>query len=131
MRPPEPGRMPVRLVEWAAGTLPAAHRGRYLREFTAELYGLTPSHQLRHATQVLSRSWALRAALGEAVPATDGDGIMWIDPRRLLLCLLLGRHKWQIISTDDGTDRYNKCRRCGKEQSPPDGRSGLMGLISS
>lgn len=130
MRPPEPRRVAVRIVEVAASTLPVAHRGRYVREFTAELYGLTPSHQLRHAAQVLSRVWALRVALGEAVLATNGDGTMLIVTRRPLTCLLLGWHKWQTVSTDDGTSRYNKCRKCGKEQSPPLGL-GAMGIPSA
>jgi hypothetical protein len=31
---------------------------------------------------------------------------------RPLTCLLL-LHRWQIVSTKDGS--YNKCRKCGKE----------------
>jgi hypothetical protein len=120
MTPPPPRRVPVRIVEVAAGVLPAVHRGRYQREFLAELYGLTPSHQRRHATQVLSRAWALRTALGEPVVATNGDGTMQIVSRRPLICLLLGRHRWQIVSTEDGTSRYRKCRKCGKELFPHD-----------
>jgi hypothetical protein len=74
MKPAEPHRVAVRLVDWAASTLPAAHRDRYQQEFLAELYGLTPSHQLRHAAQVLSRAWILRVALGEPVLATKEVG---------------------------------------------------------
>lgn len=121
MKPPEPHRIPVRIVECAAGALPAAHRGRYQREFLAELYGLTPSHQLRHATQVLSRAWALRVALGESVLATNGDGTMRLVTRRPLTCLLLRWHKWQLTSTEDGSYRYNRCRKCGKEWWRPYG----------
>jgi hypothetical protein len=111
---PAPGRVAVRLVELAARMLPSGHRARYRREFTAELYGLTGPQQLRHATQVLSRSWALRAALGEPVPARNGELTMQIVQRRPLTCLLLRWHKWQPLSTKDGA-RYNKCVKCGKE----------------
>jgi hypothetical protein len=130
MKPPEPHRVAVRLIEWAASTLPAAHSGRYQQEFLAELYGLTTSHQLRHAAQVLSRAWVLRAALGEPVLATKGGGTMSLV-RRPLTCLLLRRHKWQIVSTEDSSRHFGRCRECGKESRPwyrsPLGRSGYVG----
>jgi hypothetical protein len=118
MTPPPPHRVSVRIVEVAATALPAAHRGRYHREFLAELYGLTPSDQLRHATQVLSRAWALRSALAEPALAMKGAATMPIVARRPLICLVLDRHKWQLVSTDDGTSRYRRCRKCGKERPP-------------
>jgi hypothetical protein len=116
-----PYLLPVRMVELAARTLPVPHRGRYTQEFTAELYGLTRSHELRHATQVLSHAWVLRAALGEPAPVPIGDGTMQIAQRRPLTCLLLGWHKWKSFSTDDGSARYNQCVKCGKEQWQPNG----------
>jgi hypothetical protein len=120
MTPPSPHRMSVRIVEGAASALPAGHRGRYHREFLAELYGLTPSHQMRHAAQVLSRAWALRAALSEPVFPMNGDGTMRIVTRRPLTCLLLRWHRWQFVSTEDG-NRYKICRKCGKEWWRPYG----------
>jgi hypothetical protein len=117
MRQRDPLSVAIHLVDWAARTLPAAHRERYEREFFAELYGLTPSHQLRHATQVLSRAWVLRTALAEAVLATNGGEDMPIVVRRPLTCLLLRWHTWQILSTEDFSSHYVKCRKCGKESS--------------
>jgi hypothetical protein len=77
-----PGRVSCRIVELAARTLPAAHRERYRREFTAELYFLPPSQQVRHATQVMSQAWALRAALGRPAPGTQGETTVRNRPAR-------------------------------------------------
>ncbi len=121
MKPPDPHRAPVRMVQLAVRALPPAHRGRYLQEFTAELYGLTHSHQLRHATQVLSSAWALRAALGEPAPTPNGGSTMQALQRRPLTCLLLRWHRWKTYSIDDGSGRYNKCVKCGKERWQPAG----------
>jgi hypothetical protein len=52
-------------VRSASVPLPSEHRYRYRQEFLAELYGMTPSEQLHHATGVLSRVWTLRVALNE------------------------------------------------------------------
>jgi hypothetical protein len=53
-------RHTVRVATWV---LPRSTRDRYRQEFLAELYGLGRTRQLRHAAAVLSRSWALRAAI--------------------------------------------------------------------
>jgi hypothetical protein len=121
MKPPAPYRLPIRMVELAASTLPAAHRGRYMQEFTAELYGLTHAHQLRHASGVLSNAWALRAALGKPAPGSMGDTTMRIVQRRPLTCVVLRWHKWKVYSTEDGSNRYNKCLKCGREMWEPYG----------
>lgn len=55
---------------------------------------------------------------------------MLIIRRRPLTCLLLQRHKWQTISTEDGSNRYNKCRKCGKESWQPYGE-GLGSIGTS
>jgi hypothetical protein len=60
-------------VRSASLPLPSKHRSRYRQEFLAELYGMTPSQQLHHATGVLSRVWTLRS------PSTNRNG-SW--PRR-------------------------------------------------
>jgi len=52
-------------VRSASLPLPSEHRWRYRQEFLAELYGMTTSQQLHHATGVLSRVWTLRVALAE------------------------------------------------------------------
>jgi hypothetical protein len=64
-----PAGNPSWLASWAVRSasvpLPSEHRYRYRQEFLAELYGMTPSEQLHHATGVLSRVWTLRGALNE------------------------------------------------------------------
>jgi len=65
------GFLPRHIVRVAIRVVPVGSRGRYRQEFLAELPGLTRTRQLRHAVGVLSRSWALRAALN--TPSEAGD----------------------------------------------------------
>ena len=65
------GFLPRHIVRVAVRVVPVASRGRYRQEFLAELHGLSRARQLRHAFGVLSRSWALRAALN--TPSEAGD----------------------------------------------------------
>jgi hypothetical protein len=65
------GFLPRHIVRVAIRVMPVASRGRYRQEFLAELHGLGRARQLRHAFGVLSRSWALRAALN--TPSEAGD----------------------------------------------------------
>jgi hypothetical protein len=58
------------VVRSAALPLPTEHRWRYRQEFLAELHGMTPTEQRRHAHGVLSRIWTLRLAL------TDPDRLL-------------------------------------------------------
>jgi hypothetical protein len=69
MMPTTADRWCCRTVELAARMLPAEHRQRYASEFIAELYGMSHPKQVRHSVQVLSRAWALRAALDAAALA--------------------------------------------------------------
>ena len=84
-----------RIVELAARMLPAEQRQRYALEFIAELYGMTPSQQIRHSTQVLAHSWMLRSVLSAASPTTIEDGTMipTSTTRRPFRCLLW-IHRW-------------------------------------
>jgi hypothetical protein len=109
-----PGRVPLRIVQLAARALPPVHRDRYEGEFIAELHGMARYRQMGHATQVLTHAWALRAALGSA-PATIGEEAMTRARDIPLSCRLNLRHKWHIVSTEDG-DRYWTCKTCGKEK---------------
>ena len=119
-----PGRVSCRIVELAARTLPAAHRERYRREFTAELYFLPPSQQVRHASQVLSQAWALRAALDRPAPGTLGETAVKNHPARPLTCRLNLWHSWQVSRADDGT-RYSRCAKCGKDKPDRDMRNTI------
>jgi hypothetical protein len=112
-----PDRVPARLVELAARLLPAEHRYRYRQEFLAELYDMPQARQVRHATQVLSRAWVLRAALRQPAPATIGEAA--VKDTRPLRCRLNLWHTWRPFSTPDG-NRYTKCARCGKERRDRD-----------
>jgi hypothetical protein len=100
----------LRMVQLAARILPSAHRDRYEGEFTAELYGMARYHQIRHATQILARAWALRAAL-DAAPLTIGQEIM--SHVRARLNCLIRRHRWRS-EYDHATKRTTwECLRCG------------------
>jgi hypothetical protein len=99
-------------VRSAALPLPPEPRWRYRQEFLAELYGLTPSEQLHHASGVLSRVWALRIALAEAHGTTGGTTGNDVRPLRCRLNLL---HTWRPYSIADGL-RYISCARCGKDK---------------
>jgi hypothetical protein len=96
-------------VRSAALPLPSKPRRRYRQEFLAELYGMTPSEQLHHATGVLSRVWALRIALAEAAYGTT---VKDVRPLRCHLNLL---HTWRPYLVADG-QRYISCARCGKDK---------------
>ena len=115
----------LRMVQLAARTLPSVHRLRYEGEFNAELYGMARPDQLRHATQVLARAWILRGALKSA-PATIGEEAMSYVPTIPLTCRLNLRHKWQMTSTEDGSNHYWVCAICGKDK--PDRMSSLKGV---
>jgi hypothetical protein len=102
-------------VQAATLVLPRSTRDRYRQEFVAELYGLSRTRQLRHAAGVLSRSWALRAAIsGLPGAAADIEIVFPRRRRRPLYCRLI-RHYWVDLSSEDGSSRYRECARCGKE----------------
>jgi hypothetical protein len=63
-------------VRSASVPLPSEHRWRYRQEFLAELYGMTPAEQRRHASGVLTRVWTLRVALNEPARLTPKEAAM-------------------------------------------------------
>jgi hypothetical protein len=67
------GFWPRQAVRMATRILPDATQDRYRQEYLAELYGLSRTRQLRHALRVLSRSWALRAAINAPAEAAAAD----------------------------------------------------------
>jgi hypothetical protein len=97
-------------VRSASVPLPSAHRYRYRQEFLAELYGMTPTEQLHHASGVLSRVWTLRIALSEPARLKPKEAAM-AKPWRCRLRL----HRWQRIRGPEGR-RYRECRDCGTQQ---------------
>jgi uncharacterized protein (DUF2249 family) len=118
------GKWCCRTVELAARVLPTEYRHRYALEFVAELYGMSRLQQRKHAAQVLSRSWALRAALTEVAPGRQGEALMNDVKKRPLLCWLNVNHRYRWASTEDG-DRYLRCTRCGKDCTPRDYRNTI------
>src|SRR5215468_4634978 len=76
------GYLPRHTVQVATRVLPGATRDRYRQEFLAELYGLGRTRQLRHAFGVLSRSWALRAAISTRPDAAADMEIVFPRLRR-------------------------------------------------
>jgi hypothetical protein len=87
------GFLPRHIVRVAIRVVPVASRGRYRQEFLAELHGLTRTRQLRHAFGMLSRSWALRAALN--TPSEAGD-MEIVFPR------LRRPKRYSLVHTADG-----------------------------
>lgn len=106
-----PAGQPTWWASWAVRSaslpLPSEQRWRYRQEFLAELYGMTPTEQLHHATGVLSRIWTLRLALTEPERLIRKEATM-AKPWRCRLRL----HRWRIQNDDQG-QRYRECRRCG------------------
>lgn len=86
-------------------------RDRYRQELLAELYGMSARAQTVHTLGVLSRIWALRAAVAASPRLPTPEVVM---PRKPLTCRLNLRHVWRTSATEDGT-RYRQCARCGKD----------------
>jgi hypothetical protein len=108
------GTTPTRWASWAVRSaslpLPSEHRYRYRQEFLAELYGMPPAEQLRHAAGVLSRVWSLRMALTEPDRLTSKEATM-TKPWRCRLRF----HRWQRLRNPQG-GWYRECRRCGAQR---------------
>lgn len=125
-----PGRWCCRGVELAVRVLPSEHRARYGLEFVAELYGLPPAQQRRHAARVLTSAWALRTALAETVPGSNGEAAMIFKTDKPLTCRLNLHHRWRWLSTEDG-DRFERCVKCGKDRSEKVGGGPNVGAAST
>jgi hypothetical protein len=116
-----PAGTPTWWASWAVRSaslpLPSEHRWRYRQEFLAELYGMTPSEQLHHATGVLSSVWTLRVALNEPARLTPKEAAM----AKLWRCRIRF-HRWQRLRNPEG-GWYRECRDCGEQKdasgSPP------------
>jgi hypothetical protein len=83
--------MPPRIGVAVLAALPSEHRWRYRQEFLAELYGMPPAVQWRHASGVLSHVWTLRVALTEPGRLTP-KGPPMAKPWRYRVRL----HRWQF-----------------------------------
>jgi hypothetical protein len=113
-------------VRAATRPLPAGHRGRYRQEFLAELYAMTPSQQLHHATRVISRVWTLRVALNEQERLLAKEAAM-AKPWRCRM----GRRRWQRLRNPEGR-WYRECAAAERNGPPtvgdlPTADRGLTG----
>jgi hypothetical protein len=110
------GWLPRHTIQLATRVLPGSARDRYRQEFLAELHGVSRARQLRHAIGVLSRSWALRAAINTPSEAAAADmEIVFPRHRRPLSCWL-NRHRRETFRTEDAKP-YQRCQRCGKDET--------------
>jgi hypothetical protein len=119
-------------VALAARALPARpDRERYAAEFLAELHGLSPTAQLRHAAGVLSQALALRAALGGSPSRGHKEAAMTptIPAGQRFRCRYMRWHHWRTFSNPDG-ERYVACAVCRKEHTGWDTvpRNALSGM---
>jgi hypothetical protein len=103
----------------ALHTIPAGPaRRRWQHELVGELYGLSRREQARHTLGVVSRAPSLRAAV------TNRDRIVEEDVMRKHLLCHLHLHKYQVVGSEDGSSRFRRCRRCGKEDTEGPGNPG-------
>lgn len=125
-------RLSCWIVELAVRVLPADRRRRYARELVAELYGMSPAQQRRHAVQVLTHVFALRAVLRAAGPATHREEPMTATTRRHLRCRLR-LHRWDEQENPETHERYFLCELCGAYKDHPHAApgAGAAGMTSS
>jgi hypothetical protein len=114
-RPSAVARAAVALAVRALRT--ADDRERYRAEFLAELYDLEPGREFRHSAGLLSRAFALRAALGASPRCAEDAMTLSITPVPPWRCRVLRWHTWVTRSTEDG-GRYGVCARCGMDRGP-------------
>lgn len=106
-------------VRLAARALPGpSDRARYRAEFLADLHDLPPAGQLRYAAGVLSRTFALRAALGAAPSRAEEEAMtLSVTPVVSWRCRVFRLHRWMRRSTEDG-GRFEACALCGMDRGP-------------
>ncbi len=106
-------------VGLAARALPRpTDRARYRAEFLADMHDLPPAGQLRYAVGVLSRTFALRAALGAAPSRAEEDAMtLSVLPVVSWRCRVFRLHRWVRRSTEDG-GRFEACALCGTDRGP-------------
>jgi hypothetical protein len=115
------------VAPWAAlavriathGLPPGDVRLRYRAELVAELYGQSLLDQTRYALGALASGRALRRAVLHPDP-TEVVRTPWT-------CRLGLRHRWHVVSAEDGSSRWRECVHCGRvleTHSPPHGGGG-------
>lgn len=106
-----PSRSANVLIVLAVRALPPAHRQRYVREFYAEMFGMSRARQLVYGLALVVHSMRLALALDERDPAAD------VPPRRDWRCALR-RHHFVTRNNPDAETKeaafYLQCTRCGR-----------------
>lgn len=83
-------------------------RERWREEFSADLQVLNRRRQATYTVGVLANAWALRSALRKGEPA-----ILETTWTTRLTCRLNLRHRWRVVSTEDGNPHW-ECTACHK-----------------
>ena len=112
---------------WARATVMAATRRlpvgevrlRYRLELLAELWGLPRRRQASYAWGVLCTARSLTSAVRHPDPTAK--------TRPPLACRLHLRHRWHVVSADDGSSHWRECIHCGSAQEPHMPVSGFGG----
>ena len=98
-------------VALASRALPAGPtRERWRAEFCADLQVLSRRQQATYTMGVLANAWALRSALRQGEPTIVEKTATTRPP---LTCRLNLRHKWRVVSTEDGNPHW-ECTACHK-----------------
>ena len=106
-------------VALASRALPVGPiRERWREEFWGDLQVLGRRQQASYTVGVLANAWALRSALRQGEPAIMEDTVTRRPP---LMCRLNLRHKWRVVSTEDGNPHLEciACRKPWKSFRPP------------
>jgi hypothetical protein len=114
--------VPGLIIRIAVLTLRADHRDRYRAELLAELYFLARRQRFMHAARVLSRTWALRAALSTQ-PDAIGDPLMTTKPLRCRL----GSHHWKRQQNEEDGTLFMECTRCHDTRGLREHLPGIVG----
>ncbi|HEY2296716.1 MAG TPA: hypothetical protein VGH43_03220 [Jatrophihabitans sp.] len=123
----EPNRARAGLVVRAVTRmLPAGPiRDRYRQAFLAELHGLGGISSMLFLFGLLSRSFALRAAVRN--PSADSSTIS--APAKPLLCRTGLHHRWRTYLNPDG-EPYRHCVRCGADRYDGMGQTNVAGNVA-
>ena len=118
----------ARVVRAVTRTLPAGPvRDRYRQEFLAELDGLDRIAKTLFILGVVSRAFALRAAVRS--PHASAGSPTTARPAKPLLCRTGLHHRWRTYLNPDG-EPYRHCIRCGADRYDGMGKDNSAGNLA-
>ena len=111
---------------WARAAVMAATRRlpvgevrlRYRLEMLAELWGTPARRQASYAWGALCASRTLVKAVRHPDPTAE--------TRPPMACRLHLRHRWHVVSAEDGSSHWRECVRCGRVYEWNNPNNGLM-----